>query len=836
VGILLFSRRTGVSIAKTIQREGAKTMQILFRDVRVSIRTLLGNPGFSLIAVLILALAIAANSTIFSWMSSTIFDPIPGVTETSNLISLMKGEWNPSPVPPFSYPDYSDLVNRTRSFSGLLGYHDFDMALTGEGKPERVRGVLCSGNYFEVLGVRPLLGRGFLPSEDDKPGGAAVALISYGLWQRRFGADPSVVGKYMEINQRRYSIIGVTPPAFHGCKLGLNSDVWVPLTMDPVITGWRRYFRRDSCWLQLIGRLRPGIDRGMAQVETNSLMQQLVTQYPDSHQGANEITLDPLWRSTFGMSYVFFTGLSLLQALGAVLFLLACANVSNLMLVRSVERRREIAIRLSLGASRWQLVRQSLIESLLLASAAAAASLIVTSWAAASLASLLPTSPIPYSFDSRVDLRVLFVTLLIAVASGVVTGILPALRSSRLGPATVMKEEGRAGAGGLHRSRLAGGLVIAQISLSFLLLISAGLFLRSYQNTLRTDLGFDADHVLLCSFDLLPTGYSIEQGKEFDRLLLTKLESLPGVESVTLANWVPFMGKHTQDIVPKGYVPRPHESMEVGRANVGPKYFRTLRIPLLSGRDFTANDTDKSQPVVIVNAALADRFWPAEEPLGKQIQAYGRWLTVVGVARNSKSYQMRESARPMIFLPLSQVYYHDSVIHLRVTGNPYDYRTLVEDAVHQLNSDVPLYNIISLDQIAENGNAAERAGGVLTALLGMLALALTSIGIYGVIAYTARQRTYEIGIRMALGARPSSIRSLVLLQGLRLTLVGLAIGLVMALVLGPSLKTLLFGVEATDTVTYCGVALVLCLTALLACFIPARRAAAGNPITALRHE
>jgi len=811
-------------------------MHTLFRDVRVACRTLLNNPGFTVVAVLILALGIAANSTIFSWISSTLLDPIPGASDTGNLVSLMKGEWNPNPVPPFSYYDYSDIAARTESFSGVLGYHDFAVALTGEGRPERVWGVFASVNYFDVLGVRPFLGRGFLPSEGEKLGAAPVALISHRLWQNRFGADRSILGKPIEINRRSYTVVGVTPPAFHGCKLGLDSDVWVPLAMEPVITGWKRYSRRDICWLQLIGRLKPGTDRPQAQAETNLLMQQIVKQYPASHRGANQITIDPLWRSPFGMNYGLFTGFSLLQALAAILFLLACANVSNLMLVRSVERRREIAIRLSVGASRWQLLRQFLVESFLLALAGAGAALVVTAWTARSLSSLIPPSHVPFSLNGKMDVRVLLATLLIAVLSSVVTGILPALRSSRLGPAAVLKEEGGAAAGGLHRSRLASGLVIAQIALSFLLLICAGLFLRSYQNTLRADPGFDPKHLLLCSFDLLPTGYSAEQGRAFHRDLLAKLEAIPGVESATLANWVPFAWKHTQDVVPKGYVPRHQESMEVWRANVGPNYFQTLRIPLAAGRDISARDTSKSQPVVVVNQAFAHRYWPGQEALGKELQAYGRWFTVVGVAKNNKCFQIRESPNPMIFLALSQVYYHDVVIHVRGSGDPYDYRAAVERTLHELNADVPLFNVTALDQLVEQGNSGQRIGGQLTSLLAVLALSLAAVGIYGVIAYATRQRTHELGIRMALGARPSSICALVVGQGVRLTLTGLGIGLVVAYLLGPSLKSLLFGVGATDTATYAGVAIVLCLAALVACFIPARRAAAGNPITALRHE
>lgn len=829
------SARTGARIAEVIQREG-ETVSALSKDIRIACRTLWNNPGFTLVAVLILALGIAANSTIFSWISSTILDPIPGGSRTGDLVSVMKGEWSSNPVPPFSYADYVDVSARTQSFSGVLGYHDFAVALTGKGNPERVSGVFASVNYFDVLQVRPFLGRGFLPAEGEKPGAFPVALISYRLWENRFAADRSILGKSIEINRRSYTIVGVTPPAFHGCKLGLASDVWVPLAMEPTITGWKRYWRRDVCWLQLIGRLKRGTSRQQAETETNLLMEQIVKQYPAEHLGANQITIDPLWRSPFGAGYGMFTGFSLLQALAAVLLLLACANVGNLMLVRSVERRREIAIRLSVGASQWQLLRQFLVESLLLALLAAGAALAVTAWTARSLSSLIPPSHTPSLVEAAVDVRVLVATLLIAVLSSLLIGILPALRSSRVGSADVLKEEAGAAAGGLHRSRLARGLVVAQIALSFLLLICAGLFLQSYRNTLRADPGFDPRHLLLCSLDLLPTGATAEQGKAFQRQLLARLEALPGVESATLANWVPFAWKHTQDVLPKGYVPRPHESMEVWRANVGPNYFQTLRIPLAAGRDISVRDTDTSQPVVVVNEAFAQRYWSGQDALGKQVQAYGRWFTVVGVARNTKCFQMRELPYPMIFLPLSQVYYHDAVVHVRVAGDPNEYRGAVEKTVHELNAEVPLFNVASLEEVVERSTTAQRIGGELTSILGMLALTMAAVGIYGVIAYATRQRTHELGIRMALGARPSSICALVVGQGIRLTLAGLGIGVLVAYLVGSSLKNLLFGIGAGDARTFAVVAVVLCLVALVACFIPARRAAAGNPITALRHD
>jgi predicted permease len=812
-------------------------MRNLFKDVRYACRSLASTPAFTASAVLILALGIAANSTVFSWINSTILNPIPGVSETRDLVSLMKGVRSSSPTPPFSYLDYLDLRSRTQSLTDVLAYHDFEMFLTGGQKPERVWGAIASPNYFEALRVRPFLGRAFLPSEGSKPASEPVVVISHRLWQTRFGGDAAIVGRSIQVNRHSYTVIGVAPPEFHGCKIGLYSDLWVPFTMDPVITGWQRILRRGTCWLQLLGRLRPGFDRLQAEQELNLLMRRIAEQYPDSHQGPNEITLDPLWRSPFGLGALLYSGLSMLQGLALVLLLLACANVANLVLVRSVGRRREISIRLSLGASRWQLVRQLLVESILVALAGGGVALLVTNWTAGYMEALTRAAPVPITLESRIDSYVLLITLLIAVVTSVLIGLAPALHSSRLGPAVALKEEAANVAGGLHKSRLASGLVVAQISLSFLLLVCAGLFLRSYQNTQRVDPGFDPRHVLLASFDLLPLRYTREQGIEFDRQLLAKLQAAPGVESVTLANSVPFgSGHHTQDIECEGYVPRPHESMEAWRANVGPDYFATMRIPLVSGRDISVRDSEKSQPVVVVNQALADRYWPGQEALGRKLRAYGSWFTVVGVAKNSKFLWLTEKPNPMIFLPLSQAYYHDPTIHLRVSGDPLAYETMLQRTVDELNRDVPLFNVNSLERVTETASSAQRITGGLVGILGLMALALASVGIYGVIAYTTSQRVCEIGIRLALGASSGSIQRLILGRGLRLAVAGLCLGLVASVVAAPSLKNLLFGVAAIDALTYTGVGLALLLVALIACYIPARRAVQISPALTLRHQ
>ena len=813
-------------------------MTTFLQDLRYGVRVLAKTPGFVAVAVLTLALGIGANSTIFSWINSTLLNPLPGVRRSIELVSLTRGV-RVDPNPPFSYADYKDLRERNQSFSGLLGYHIGDsLALTGTSKPERLLGFLVSANYFDVLGVRPLLGRGFLPAEELKPAGAPVVVISYGLWQTHFGRAASAIGRTIGINQHPFTIIGVMPADFQGSMTGLSPDLYIPLVMDPVVSGgWGRLSMRQTSWLNVYGRLKPGVARRQAQEEMNVLMQQIVNQYPELHQGPNDITLDPLWRSPFGLNSVTSTLLPMLQALAGALLLLACANVANLLLVRGVGRRREIAIRLSIGAGRGRLVRQFLAEGLVLALAGGIFAMVLTVWTSGAFRDFIPPTSVPISIDIRADRTVLLVTLAVSVLTSLIFGILPALRSSRIAPATVLKEEAGTVSGGLHKSFLARGLVVTQISLSLILLICAGLLMRSFRAAQRFDTGFDSNQVLLASFDLLPFGYSREAGIEFERQLIAKLEALPGVESVSLANWVPLgTGHHSATVEPEGYVPRPHEQMDIIRANVGPNYFRTLRIPLLAGRDFTLQDAAKSQSVAIVNQAFVDRFWPHENALGKRVGLVDDPLTVVGVARNSNYQRLNEAPQPMIYLPLLQDFYRDAVIHARVSGNPAAFAAALEKTVHGLNADLPLYNVMSLNTVIKLATTVERIAGTLVGVFGVLALVLAGVGIYGVVAYSTRQRSHEIAIRLALGAERADVFRLVLGQGLQLTLIGVGIGLGVSLAVTRLLHTWLFGITPTDLLTYAGVTLLLCLVALAACYLPARRATQVEPTVALRCE
>jgi predicted permease len=811
----------------------------LLHDTKFAIRQLIKNPSFTLVAIVTLGLGIAANSTVFSWINSTLLDPIPGIAHTSDMVTVMRGERSDHPTPPFSYLDFVDLRDGTRTFAGLLAYHDEYMTITESAKPERIYGAVATSNYFEVLGVRPILGRSLESTAPVERLGAAEVVLGYGLWQNHFGGDPSIIGKTVHINLHPYTIVGVAPKGFQGCKSGLRSDLWIPIGMDPQVWGGDRIKHRDVFWLNVLGKLQPGVDHRRAENELNALMQRIVERFPDAHKGPNTISSDPLWRSPFGVNVYLYGTLPLLFALALVLLLLACANLANLLLLRSVARRREFAIRLSIGASRWRLVLQLMVENVLIALAGAGLALLLTQWTAGGLSAFLPATTLPLTLNGRVDRTVLVASIMISLLTAAVSGVLPALRASSLAlaPVSALKDEALSTSGGIHKSRLAGGLVVGQIALSMLLLVCAGLLARSLQSAQDSNPGFDPSHVFLASYDLGPMGVPRAQGIEFDKEILVRLKSLPGVQSVTLGDFSPLSYTiHTDFIQPEGYVIGKNESMEVDRGVAGPEYLRTVRTALLAGRDFTDSDNASAPPVSIVNKALADRYWKGQDPIGKRLQVAGHWTTVVGVAANGKYRRLVYDVAPLVLLPMLQSYRSGQIVYVRVAGDPMSYASAVERTLHGLNSDLPLFNKTTLAENMRIGDAFERIAAAFSGSFGLVALILAAIGVYGVVAYATKQRTHEIGIRMALGAGKRDIFRQVLERGLHLAGLGLVLGLLISFALTRYLRGMLYGVGTVDWLTFVIVAILLCVATLIACFVPARRAASTDPMQALRTE
>jgi predicted permease len=812
-------------------------MRALVQEFRDGLRMLLKSPGFTVIAILTLALGIGANSTIFSWINSTLLNPIPGVVHASQYVELTAGPAGDDA--PISYPDYLDLRDRNRTLASLIVYALWSVDITGSAKPERVWALFSSANYFDALDVHPILGRGFLPVEGTKPGGAPVVVISNRLWQMRFGSDPSIIGKTIHINKRPYAIVGVTPAVFQGTQSGLRADMWIPVVMVQQFAAGSDDFlqHRGAHWLMTIGHLKAGVTREQAQADVNILYGQIAKQFPDAHKDRESLILHPLWRAPFGANYYLRTILLLLIAISGVVLLLACANVANLLLVRGVGRRREMAIRLSVGATRWRLVRQLLAESLILGLSGGAVAMLLTTWSAGKLSDFVPPTEIPISMSVQTDRTVLFVTFVISLFTGLIFGILPALRASNLAPAAVLKEESGSASGGRSKARLSRILVVAQIAMSLLLLVCAGLFIRSFRLAESFNPGFNPHNVLLDWYDLGGIGYDQKSGTEFNREVFAKLQALPGVQSAALATWVPLgFTKSITTVEAEDYVPRPHESMEMDFNYVSPNYLQTMQIPLVAGREFVVSDTDKSQLVGIVNQEFGRRYWPGANALGKRLRVDGRWFTVVGVAHNSDTDYLNQKPKPLVYLPLFQTYDSHLAIHARVAGNPLAYAPAVETAVHELDADLPLHDLMTLDSRIQLSTTDDRIGGVFVGAFGILALVLAAVGVYGVLAYATRQRTHELGIRIALGAAPRDVFGLVLRQGAILAVSGIVIGLAASFALTRALSSTLFGVSATDPLTFTSVAVLLLLVALLACYIPARRAMRTDPLVALRYQ
>jgi predicted permease len=821
------------------ETRGASFGEATGQDLRFGLRMLRKNPGFTAVVVLSLALGISANATVLCWIQNILLRPLPGVTKQGEL-AVVTTQHGTTMWEALCLPDLKDQAALKEVFAGVVGSTVTPACLTADSHSEWICGQIATASYFDVLGVKPLLGRTFLSEEDEQPGGHPVLVISEGFWKRRFGADPNVIGRQVDLNRHSFTIVGVVPGAFRGTVNGLNCDFWAPLTMCQELENRSRKSldRRTDHWVQTQARLRPGVSRSQAQAALDTLSAQLEKAYPDSNR-ENRLRLLPLWKSPYGGQSVMLPVLSLLLAVSLGVLLIVAVNVANLLLARATRREREVAIRLALGAGRSRLIRQLLTESLLLALLGGVAGALLAHWMVELIRFFIPNSHLPLGFSFGLDARTLGLTGLLTLATGVIFGLVPAWQTSRPHLNEVLKEGGRSAGAGTPHHRLLGALIVSQIALALVLLVCAGLCFKGLRQARRTDMGFDPNHLLYAGLNIGMNGYTGETGTTFYRNLQQRLAALPGVQDVALASYYPlgFAGGGSWGVEVEGYSRQPTEDLDVDLSVISPGYFTTMRIPLLEGRDFADRDDRQAAPVAIINEAMAKRFWPGQNPIGRKFKAAGATRTVVGVTKTGKYRSLTESARCFLYTPYQQGLYDRNLsLCLRTAGDPSALANVVRQEIHRLDPGVETWATLPMTDYIQAAFLAQQIASSLLMLLGVIALALATMGVYGVMAYVVSQRTHEFGIRMALGARTSDVLWLVLRQGLILGSLGVALGLALAVAVTRLLANFLHGVSPFDAVIFVSVPLLLGLITLLACWLPARRAAKVAPMVALRCE
>ncbi len=814
-------------------------METLFQDIRYGLRMLLKAPSVSIVATIALALGMGANTAIFSVVNAVLLRPLPfpnpeqlmTVWETDHQRGQERGS--------YSYPNFADLRTQNHVFEHIAAYHNSDFILTGRGEPARLQGAVVSADLFPLLGMAPMIGRGFLPDED-KPGETGrVAVLSQELFQKRFNSDAGVLNQSVTLDGTNYTVIGVMPRAFQFPIQNEPVELWTTVAGDasgkePITE------QRGAHFLNVIARFKPGVSQAQAQAEVNTIAARLEQQYPDTNSRKG-IKLESALLALVGDIRP-----ALLILLGAVacVLLIACANVANLLLARAMTRHKEMAIRSALGASRFRVVRQLLTESVMLSLAGGALGLLLAVWWSDLLISL-GKDDTPRALQVGLDWRVLGFTLLVSVLTGVVFGLVPALHSSKTQLTETLKEGGRGSGEGARRNRIRGVLVVAELGIAVVLLVGAGLLIQSLWRLRQVSPGFKVQNVLTFSLALPEVRYPTEKQAHFYQDLVAHIESLPGVQSASAVLPLPLSGdRFSISFETEGRPVAKKDQPSADFFNVGVGYFHAMGIPLVKGRDFTERDQHKSPQVIIVTETFARQFFPNEDPIGKRIKpgisSYegekSSMREIVGVVGDVKNRSLSTEAKPTYYVPQTQVPFNQMTVVVRTINDPHSVVTAVTKEVSSLDKDLPLFAVKTLDEYLAASVAAPRFNTTLLSIFAAVALVLTIVGLYGVMSYSVAQRTNEIGIRMALGAQARDVLTLIVGQGFKLVLLGLAIGLVGAFSLMRVISSLLFGVTTKDPLTFATVAGLLAVVALLACYIPARRATKVDPMIALRYE
>ena len=829
----------GVEQTKELYRDqrGLPMIETALQDLRFGFRMLRRSPGFSALAILCLTLGIGANAAVFSWIEGILFRPYPAVTHQERLLALGGTERGEARGTPISWPDFVDLQRSCTLFDAFFVTKIMGTTLSIGDRAEVTTGSIVSANYFDAIGVHPILGRGFEPGEDTGRNAHPVTVISYQLWKGRFKGDPQIIGKTQRLNGVLHTIAGVTPEGFYGTFVGWAMQFWVPASMEETFeAGGYKLEDRGARWIEAYVRLKPGVTLAQAQQEISAVAQRLEADYPATNRGRG-IKLWPLWQTPFNNAGTLLPTLEIMLAVVVFVLLIACANVGNLLLVRSFARRHEMTVRLAIGAGRGRLLKQLFTEGLILSAFGAAGGILVAYWCRHALVLLFPARRgVAMHLPGEIDWRVLALSAGVCLIATLLLGLVPAMQTGKIDLAGALKAESAGVVGGRGRAWIRSGLVVMQVSLSFVLLVGMGLLLQSLQKIRTTSPGFSTHGVLETVVPLVSAGYDAPRAQSFQDELLERVKALPGVESAAFGRMTPlsYGSFSSAPIAVDGYQAPPEEQPIVQYNEVGPDYFATMGIPLVSGREFTRADDEKAALVAVVNETMAGKYWRGKNPIGERVQVKGRWMQVVGVAKDSKYQSVRETPKPFFYVPLRQNFSRGADLFIRTPLNAETMATALAREVHTLDPGLALYEVITLQEQLGRSTSPQMVAVTLVAVLGGLALLLAAIGLYGVMSYAVSQSTRELGLRMALGAHASDLLRLVMSRGLALTAGGVLLGTAAALALTRLLGNMLYRVSPRDPLAFGSAFAVMMIVSLAACFLPAWRAARTDPARALR--
>jgi macrolide transport system ATP-binding/permease protein len=816
---------------------GHNFIENTIQDLRFGFRQLGRSPGFSVLTILCLTLGIGANAAVFSWAEGILFRPYPAVVHQERLLAVAGTARDESRGTPTSWPDFLDLQRNCTLCDAFFVSKITGTTLSVGDHAEVATGSIVSANYFDAIGVHPILGRGFEPGEDVGSNAHAVVVISYDLWQKRFRADPQIVGKMQRLNNVPHTIIGVTPQGFYGTFVGWAMNFWVPASMEETFeSGGYKLEDRGARWIEAYVRVKPAVTRAQVQDEIAAIATRLEANYPATNRGRN-IKLWPLWQTPFNNAGTLLPTLQIMMAVVAFVLLIACANVGNLLLVRSFARRHEMTVRMAIGATGRRLLKQLLTEGLILAGFGSAGGLIVAYWCRHALALLFPArNGTTMYLPGEIDWHVLLLSAGICVVATLVLGLVPAFQSRNIDLAGALKSESAGVTAARRRAWMRSGLVVFQVCLSFILLAGAVLLLESLEKIRTTSPGFSTRRVVQTGVSLVAAGYDVQPAKTFQDELIDRVRALPGVESAAYARLTPLgYGSYSSTpIAVDGYQAPPEEQPTVEFNEVGPAYFATLGIPLVSGREFTRADDENAALVAIVNRTMKARYWGDQDPIGRRLQVKGKWVRVIGVAADSKYESMREDPKPFFYVPLLQDFVRGPVLNIRTTEPLQNISSALLREVHALDGNLALYEMITLQEQVDRSTSPQLVAVTLVSILAGLALLLAAVGLYGVMSYAVAQSMRELGLRMALGANSADLLRLVISRGLRLTAAGVFFGAIAGLALTRLLGKLLYNVSPSDPRAF-GVALaVMTITTIAACLFPGWRAARTDPARVLR--